>query len=89
MLQWSATRLFSFLNGLRDTFVAVYIAGAIASHSFRISAATVDAHAGTPDHLVQAMRREMDKQCLPTLSPDPRRSFGTINFPYFTLTSTY
>ena len=77
---------------LTDTFVAVYIDGAIAIHSFRISAATVDAHSGTSDDLVQAMRREMDKQCLPTLSPDPSRSFGTINFLYFTLTwvtSTY
>ena len=44
---------------LTDTFVAVYIAGAIASHSFRISAATVDAPSCSSDE-------ERDGQAVPT-----------------------
>ena len=40
---------------LIDIFTASGIQGSFSSHSFRIGASTVAAHASIPDHLIQAM----------------------------------
>ena len=40
---------------LRQVTSAAGIAGNFSSHSFRIGAATVAAHNGIPDHLIQAL----------------------------------
>ena len=42
---------------LRQIFTTAGIAGNFSSHSFRIGAATVAAHSGIPDHLIQALGR--------------------------------
>ena len=42
---------------LRQIMASARVPGNFSSHSFRIGAATVAAHNGVPDHLIQAMGR--------------------------------
>jgi len=45
----------SALNWLWQILASTNIPGNFSSHSFRIGAATVAAHNGVPDHLIQAL----------------------------------